>query len=445
MTASTEAPPDPGPGLRELLRGPEARDFRALLLARLASQGADGVFEASLVGFTLFSPQDSPDARSIAASLAAVLLPFSLVGPFAGIALDRISRQRVLLVSGAVRALLMLAVAGLMAAGARGAGLIVLAVIVLSVSRFTGSALSASLPLVVTTEELVTADSLAVTAGGIASLVGAGLGTGIRALVGGGDDRLAVVALVAGVGYAFASLAAARIPAGRLGPGARASRGRVGAEAALVLHDLAAGAAHLWSRRPARLALAAVSLTRVGYGLTFVATVLLFRVHFATPGTTGDLAGLTVVGVTGSAGYVLGAVATPPAARRMGRTTWVAAVLAVAGPLDLALSAPYSRGLLAAAAFVLGFAQQAGKVATDTLMQESVEDAFRGRAFSVYDLSFNACYVVSAALAALLLPPDGRSLVALGLIAACYSTAGVGLAVLSGGWGSGRAGRAGRR
>ncbi len=42
-------------------------------------------------------------------------------------------------------------------------------------------------------------------------------------------------------------------------------------------------------------------------------------------------------------------------------------------------------------------------------MQSSVDDAFRGRVFAVYDMLFNVAYVGAAAVAALMLPPDGTS------------------------------------
>ena len=42
-------------------------------------------------------------------------------------------------------------------------------------------------------------------------------------------------------------------------------------------------------------------------------------------------------------------------------------------------------------------------------MQESVDDGFRGRVFSVYDTLFNVAFVLAAAVAASVLPADGVS------------------------------------
>ena len=43
------------------------------------------------------------------------------------------------------------------------------------------------------------------------------------------------------------------------------------------------------------------------------------------------------------------------------------------------------------------------------MIQSTVDDSFRGRIFSLYDVLFNMAFVGAAAVAALMLPPDGRS------------------------------------
>lgn len=413
-------------GPRELLIRP---GFRRLYLARLSSQAADGVFLASLVGFVLFSPQSAPDAATIAGSLAAVLLPFSLVGPAAGIALDRLSRQRVLLVAALARALLLVGVAALMLAGHRGADLLVLAIVSQSVSRFVLSALSASQPVVVPAVDLVAATSLSTTSGTLATYVGAALGTGVRAAVGTSDRGLAAVAATAVAAYLLAAVAAARIPAEGLGPLERRPWTSASAELRGVATDVAAGAAYLWGQLPARRGLAVVSLARLCYGISFVATILLYRVYFAHGRAAGDLLGLGIVLAAGAVGTLLAAIVTPRAVARWGRRAWVSGVLVAAGVAEVVFGAEYDARLFLAASFVLGFAQQASKICVDALVQASVADAYRGRAFSFYDLSFNVCYVAAAGVGAVLLPDDGKSYAALGLISALYVVAGVGYAV----------------
>ena len=63
---------------------------------RLAGQFGDGLFQAALAGAVLFDPEHQARAADIASGFAVLLLPYSLIGPFAGVLLDRWWRQRVL-------------------------------------------------------------------------------------------------------------------------------------------------------------------------------------------------------------------------------------------------------------------------------------------------------------------------------------------------------------
>jgi hypothetical protein len=93
------------------------RDFRRLLFVRLLGQFGDGVFQISLAGAVLFNPERQAHAAEVAAGFAVILLPYCLVGPFAGVLLDRWWRQRVLVLANLVRAVLVLGVAAEVAAG----------------------------------------------------------------------------------------------------------------------------------------------------------------------------------------------------------------------------------------------------------------------------------------------------------------------------------------
>src|SRR5690349_15414304 len=104
------------PALRQLWRH---RYFRRLMAIRVATQTSDGVLQIALASYVLFSPERQPDAASVAAVLAVTLLPFSLIGPFVSVVLDRWSRRQVILVVDTSRAVLALALAALVATGLR--------------------------------------------------------------------------------------------------------------------------------------------------------------------------------------------------------------------------------------------------------------------------------------------------------------------------------------
>ena len=53
-------------------------------------------------------------------------------------------------------------------------------------------------------------------------------------------------------------------------------------------------------------------------------------------------------------------------------------------------------------------------------MQAYVDDAYRGRVFSLYDVIFNVAFVAAAAVAAVVLPPNGKSYPVLAAVALGY-------------------------
>jgi MFS family permease len=401
--------------------------FPTLYAARLTSQGADGIFQASLVSYVLFSPERATSPSAIAGSLAIVLLPFSVVGPFTGIVLDRVSRQRALVVSSLLRAALLAALVALIAAGRTGADFYAVALTMFSVSRFVNSALSASIPVVVPTAAhhadshssdnphrtatddaaLVTANALSTTSGTIATILGAGIGSGLRGLIGGADSDVALVAAVAGLAYLAAAATAARARRTDFGPVAPPPwQGALG-QVRTVVTEMVDGARYLWSRPLARDALAALTAFRACYGLLFVGSVLLYRNSFHGPG--GGLAGLAAIVAGTGVGTVAAAVVTPRVTRRISKTSWITGTIAAAGIAIVVFGLPFSPILFIVAAPVLGFAAQGSKICTDTFVQEETDDSFRGRAFSFYDLLFNLAYVAAAGVAALAVPPSGRS------------------------------------
>ena len=74
-----------------------------------------------------------------------------------------------------------------------------------------------------------------------------------------------------------------------------------------------------------------------------------------------------------------------------------AVVCAVLGPL----LTPWA---IVVIGFVVSFTSQCVKITVDSLMQTHVPDHLLGRAFSAYDVVYNAGMVAAAALGALLLP-----------------------------------------
>ncbi|WP_371598659.1 MFS transporter [Streptomyces sp. NBC_00564] len=410
--------------LRVLLR---FQGFRRLLGVRLLSQGADGVYQVALATYVVFSPEKQTSAGSIASAMAVLLLPYSLIGPFAGVLLDRWRRRQVFLYGNLLRAALACVTAVLMLSHVPDWLFYVSALCVTAVNRFVLSGLSAALPRVVDSERLVMANSLSPTAGTLAATTGGGLAFVVRLVA---SDSDAAVVLVGAALYLCSALASLRLAPELLGPDRELVPSRLSTALTGTARGLAAGVRHLAepARRQAAWALMAMTVMRFCYGALTVMVLMLCRYAW-TSGSDDD--GLALLGLAlgiSGAGFFVAAVVTPWAAGRLGPGGWIVACAGAAAVLEPALGLPFAAAPMLVAAFVLGLTTQGAKIATDTIVQSSVDDGFRGRIFSVYDVLFNVAFVGAAAVAALILPPDGRSVSLVVTVAVLYAAVAAALA-----------------
>ena len=428
--SGSEAMPSPNgvPGrqsmlqsLRQLLRH---RYFRRLLAVRVAVQSSDGVLQVALAAYVLFSPERQPDATSIAIVLAITLLPFSILGPFAAIVIDRVSRRQVLVVANLARAVVALGLAVLIATGLQTVGVEVLIygglLLAMSLNRFLLAALSASLPHTIDPHEYMVANSVVPTVGPAGLLIGVALATPLRLILGHvmtDYQANAILFLIATVGFVLSAVLALSIPRRQLGPDGVTPTTR----ARDIVTGLVDAVAHLRAQRPAGIGLLTIAAHRLIHGIVTVATILVYRNYFHRPdqidAAIADL-GLLVV-ITG-AGFVFASVLAPPLSARRGlRSTMIMCLLGSA-VFQLMPGAIYARVTIMVAAFLLGLTAQGIKICVDTLVQAHVADEFKGRVFVIYDIIFNVVLVAAAVIAAVILPPSGKSVPILIIMAICY-------------------------
>ncbi|MFI0453349.1 MFS transporter [Actinomadura sp. 6N118] len=407
--------------LRMILRG---RDFRRLYATRLISQLTDGVFQVALAGWVFFSPERQTSAGKAAAAFAVTLLPYSALGPFAGVFIDRWQRRQILVWAPILRALMVIAVAALVAFGDDGIPFFLGVLLVLGVNRFFLAALSAALPHVVRREHLVTANAFAVTSGTIVAFIGAGVGYLLRQVFGADHNGAALILLCAAGLFMLAGVVATSLPRQLLGPHLEEAAAQTRDALGNVLHGLVDGARHLRERPSAALALGAISFHRFMYGVILIMTLLLCRNHFTTDADAGLDKFAVMLGVSG-AGYFAAAVITPLVVRRISKQSWIAWLLGGGAGALLAFATPFAEPAWAAGAFALGVVSQGVKLCVDTILQETIDDAYRGRVFAVYDMLFNATFAAAAAAAATWLPSDGVSYPTLGLVIVTYALGAV--------------------
>ncbi|MQA86462.1 MAG: MFS transporter [Streptosporangiales bacterium] len=414
--------------LRAVVRG---RDFRRLYATRLVSQASDGIFQVGLASWVFFSPERQPTAARTAAAFAVLLLPYSLVGPFAGVLLDRWRRRQILVFANIVRAALIAIIAALVATGLDGPFFFGTALAALSVNRFFLAGLSAALPHVVARQELIMANSVSTTSGTIIAVAGGGVGYLLRLAYGSGDVSTALLVGTAGVAYLCSAGVAATMGRDLLGPDYDPDRPQTREALGRVLRGLTDGARHVYGRRRAGAALAAIAAHRFFYGISTITALLLYRNYFYPERVEAGLGGLALVFAASGVGFFVAALVTPQATARMRKQTWIVLLLVLACVVEIVLGVPFREAPFVAAAFVLGVVSQGVKICVDTLVQENIDDAYRGRVFSFYDVLFNVSFVSAAAFTAVAAPENGKSYAILGFIALGYGLTALGYGLAS--------------
>jgi len=411
--------------LRGVLAG---RDFRRLFATRLVSQAGDGIVTAGVGTYVFFNATTFPSPAAGAAAFAVLYLPYSLIGPFAGVLIDRWSRRQILVRSALLRSVFVALTAAAMALGNRGALLYVAVLLVLGVNRFFLSSLSVALPHVVPEDKLVMANSVSPTIGGISATIGGIVALGLNVATGNTERGAAITLLFGGACYVAASLVAATMARDQLGPvrpdgreGAAPPRGPLLGELASVAAGLVDGARYVLRRRGPAAALGATGGFSLVFGPMFLMSVLLYRNYFYRSSVSVAEGHFGLLVILAGVGYACAALVTPPATRRLSKPAWITLLLAASAVVTLVLGETFVQVAYLGIGFCLYLTRQGVAICAVTILQEEVDDAYRGRVFAFYDMMFNAAYVAGAALSVAVMPEDGHSPFLVALVAAGYA------------------------
>jgi MFS family permease len=380
-----------------------------LLTVRWLGQIGDGIFQSALASFVLFSPERQPNAVSAALAFAVVLLPYSVVGPYAGVFLDRFSRQRIVQFSNVARATVLLLSTILIKSGETGIPLTLLVLIAFGINRLILAALSAGLPLIVSKDELITANALAVTGGSIGVVIGGGIGIGAKRIFdahGKSDLSDAKVILIALGCYLLSAITIQRLSKKSIGPIEHEEPAQIRG-----FGELKEGLLILKAHPDALRGIYATAIQRGGLTALTLMGLLLERNTFNLPSNPdAGLAGFAyALGVAG-VGFGVGSFITPFFVSYFGRHRWIRAMMIAPSALLIFFAFIPQEWLLLSTAFFIGACGQAVKVTNDALVQSQIADEYRGRVFAFYDVAVNALIVLGAIIAALILPKSGKSI-----------------------------------
>jgi len=334
----------------------------------------------------------SHSGLAVSALVLAEIVPTLLLGPVAGVVIDRFDRKRVLIVVDTVRAVLVLVLALTHALWA----VYLLAALLAVGSTLFNPALQAVIPALLTDEERLAANSVAWSSGRLVQIVGASVAGGLIAW---GGTTPAFLVNAASFAFSAALLARLSLPA-RQGP---SRGGGLGA----WLHDAGEGLAYA-RRDPFVARLVPVqALTSLATGATSALLVVLANkhLHMAAQGFGWLLAAIGV-----------GALLGPFLSNRLTgghyldvRLLFVPYIIRGIGDIALGLvvGLPWALAIL----FVYGLNTSTGVVASHSILQTVIPDRVRGRVFTLLDVTWAAMRLLSLGLGGLLADRLGISAV----------------------------------
>jgi len=372
---------------RSFLAVARSPSYSPLWLAQLTSGFGDTLHYIALVVLVY---QLTGRGAAVAALVAAEVVPILVLGPLAGVVIDRFSRKAVLIGSDLFRAGLVLTLVwpgGVWHAYLVAAGLA-------AGNAFFNPTVQAVIPALTTSEQRLAANSVAWSTGRLVQIVASAVAGGLIASAGTG----AAFTLNA-ASFLASGLLLTRLPippnAGQVA--AAAKRGLRG-----YLGEARAGLRFALRDRFVSRLVVVQSLASFAVGATGAMLVVLSERHLQL-----SPAGFAwLIGAIG-AGALLGPLIPNTLAEDYRDVRWLFVPYVVRGLGDVLLAVVTPLPVALAILFVYGLCTSAGAVVFNSTVQGAVPDAVRGRVFTLLDVTWNASRLLSLVAGGLVVEASG--------------------------------------
>jgi MFS family permease len=368
----------------DVVRSPR---YFPLWLGQLVSNFGDTLHYIALVVLVY---QLTGRGTAVAVLVAAEILPVILLGPVAGVVIDRFSRKAVLIGADLVRAPLVLTL--LWPQGAWHAYLV--AAGLAAGNTFFNPTVQAVIPALTTEEQRLAANSVAWSTGRLVQILASAAASGLIAFLG---TRAAFGLNAATFLVSALFIAQLQIPAhaGQLGEGTKR-----GLES--FLRDARDGLHFARLDRFVSRLLLVQSLASFAVGATGAMLVVLAERHLHLP-PAGFAWLIGAIGV----GALIGPLIPNVLATDYRDARWLFVPYVIRGIGDVLLavvtSLPAALGIL----FVYGLNTSTGMVVFNSTVQGVVPDAVRGRVFTLLDVSWNTMRLLSLAVGGIVVDTFG--------------------------------------
>ncbi len=364
-----------------------SRTYFPLWLGQLFSGFGDTLHYIALVVLVF---RLSGQGLAVAGVVAAEVVPVLLLGPVAGVVIDRFSRKGVLIGADLIRAALVVSLlwpqgvwhAYLVAAGLA-AG-----------NTFFGPAYQAVIPVLTTADQRLAANSVAWSTGRLVQILASAVAGGLIALTGTGPAFALNAASFVASALLIGTIA---IPphAGRVGAGSKQGLGRYFA-------DARAGLAFARRDRFVSRLLLVQAVASFAVGGTGALLVVLAEQHLRL--APSGFAWL--IGAIG-AGALLGPLIPNAVARDYRDARWLFVPYIIRGIGDVLIASLTPLPVALLLLFIYGLNTSTGMVVFNSTVQGAVPEQLRGRVFTLLDVTWNAMRLLSLALGGVLVDAFG--------------------------------------
>ncbi len=391
------------------------RDFSVLVGVQFLGQAGQGVVQGAIAKSLAFGGQEGFDVQNLPSAdylltvVLALYVPYTLISPFIGVFIDRFPRRRVVWWSDIATAVVVVVVAlavlaplgsdttegNAFATGALIVGLLAVQACV----RVVLAVKSAAMPDVLSGKDLLQGNGLSQAGGALAQIFGIVFGGALAGFV------PPFVPVVVG---AVVLLVGAFVAKQLRHAEARPHETTFGQEASRVVRTIIDGLKEVASRAPAALGLSSFQMLRYqfwGFGLFVFA---LYAKNLVAGGDSDTIA-LVLSGVGGLFGGALGMVVAQKYKDRVPPVRLLLMSMMLLGVGTLIGGISVSVAGFAVMLFIGFFSFFVGKISADTIMQQSMPDDFRGRAFALFDIAYNLGYIVPALILFLIWTEDSEA------------------------------------
>jgi len=372
------------------------RDFALLLAAQFLAQAADGLAQAAFADALILEPLQSGTPTRVLQLFAITLLPYSLIGPFMGVLVDRWPRRGIMVWTNVARGVVLVTFVGWsrLVPGE----LYIATLTLLGLGRLFLATKGASLPVLVHDHHLLSANALSGGGGMVSALAG-----GVVGVIAVGVVGLTTTFTLAGIVYGAAALLARRID----NPLAHPHRPleRFGEAARRIAGELWEGLVEISRRAEARVPLIAVFLLRTVGMFVAISAILVIKEEFAGEAERFGRLSISAIALgAAGVGAFLGALTSPAVGRRLHRGGLILLGFVVSGLGIVVLGGVKNIFAVIALTLLGGYGGFVTKIAVDASVQEALPDEYRGRAFALYDILYNLASVAAGGAMVLLTP-----------------------------------------